>query len=320
MISFVIPLMNEEENLRALHEELSSAIHAARLESTEIIFIDDGSTDGSWNVVEEIAQDDPRVTGIKFRRNFGKAAALTAGFAQASGNVIFTLDGDLQDDPVEIPRFLAKLDDGFDLVSGWKKRRHDPWHKVGPSRVFNWLVSNVTHCHLHDHNCGYKAYRRAVIDEVTIHGELHRFVPALAHARGFRVGELEVHHRARTHGVSKYGFSRFLKGLFDLFQVRFVTRYGQRPLHVLGTIGLGFFGLGMLGLIVLMVGAAFGWSVALTVVPAIASGALAITGTLLIALGFVAELLTSYNLDVSKTYTIAAKVGSQTAAQEFVRP
>ncbi len=178
-----------------------------------------------------IAARDPRVRGIRLRRNFGKAAALTAGFQAVRGTVVFTLDADLQDDPAEIPRFLAMLDQGLDVVSGWKRTRHDPWHKVYPSRVFNGLVSYLTGCHLHDHNCGFKAYRAEVLREVGIYGELHRFVPVLAHARGFRVGEIEVNHRARRFGSSKYGVSRFIKGLLDLLTVRFLTRFvALRPL------------------------------------------------------------------------------------------
>jgi glycosyltransferase involved in cell wall biosynthesis len=309
MISFVIPLKNEVDNLAELHEELAAIASRAGLGEIETIYIDDGSTDASWRVVESLARGDDRVRGIRFRRNFGKAAALTAGFQAARGEIVFTLDGDLQDDPAEIPRFLAKLDEGFDLVSGWKKRRHDPWHKVGPSRVFNWLVSRVTHCRLHDHNCGFKAYRRIVIDDIRIYGELHRFVPALAYARGFKVGEIEVHHRARRFGVSKYGVSRFLKGLLDLATVRFLTHYGQRPLHMLGTAGLALTGAGGLGLAVLMAGGWLGWNLGWIVAPAILAGAVLVIGVQLIGLGLLAELVTSYNLDGSETYSIAETIG-----------
>jgi glycosyltransferase involved in cell wall biosynthesis len=309
MISFVIPLKNEVDNLAELHGELAAIASRAGLGEIETIYIDDGSTDASWRVVESLARGDDRVRGIRFRRNFGKAAALTAGFQAARGEIVFTLDGDLQDDPAEIPRFLAKLDEGFDLVSGWKKRRHDPWHKVGPSRVFNWLVSRVTHCRLHDHNCGFKAYRRILIDDIRIYGELHRFVPALAYARGFKVGEIEVHHRARRFGVSKYGVSRFLKGLLDLATVRFLTHYGQRPLHMLGTAGLALTGAGGLGLAVLMAGGWLGWNLGWIVAPAILAGAVLVIGVQLIGLGLLAELVTSYNLDGSETYSIAETIG-----------
>ncbi len=310
MISFVIPLKNEVDNLATLHAELAEVATRADLGVVEFLFIDDGSSDGSWRVVEGLAQADDRVRGIKFRRNFGKAAALTAGFLASRGEIVFTLDGDLQDDPAEVPRFLAKLAEGFDLVSGWKKRRHDPWHKVGPSRVFNRLVSRVTHCRLHDHNCGFKVYRRVVLDNIRIYGELHRFVPALAYAQGFRVDEIEVHHRARRFGVSKYGVSRFLKGLLDLVTVRFLTHYGQRPLHILGPTGLASIGVGGVGLMVLVVGGLMGWSAGWIVAPSAFAAALLVIGVLLIGLGLIAELVTSYSLDESKTYSIAATVGT----------
>jgi glycosyltransferase involved in cell wall biosynthesis len=315
MISFVIPLYNEVDNLAALHAELAEAVAAAGLDEVEFLFVDDGSTDGSWRVVEEIAAGDGRAAGIRFRRNFGKAAALMAGFRAARGTLVFTLDGDLQDDPVEIPRFLAKLDeDGLDLVSGWKRKRHDPWHKVGPSRIFNQLVSRVTGLHLHDHNCGYKLYRRAVLDELVIYGELHRFVPALAHARGFRVGEIEVHHRARRFGRSKYGVSRFLKGLLDMLTVSFLTRYGTRPLHAFGAVGLGFLGLGLVGLVV--IGAARGLgSTSWPVAPIVLAAASLIIGVQLVGLGLVAEKVTASRLCIEDTYSIAATVGPAAAAR-----
>jgi len=309
MISFIIPLKNEAENLAVLHAELAEVVTRAGLDDVEFLFIDDGSSDGSWRIVEDLASGDKRVRGIKFRRNFGKAAALTAGFQASRGAIVFTLDGDLQDDPIEVPRFLAKLDEGFDLVSGWKKRRYDPWHKVGPSRVFNWLVSRVTHCRLHDHNCGFKVYRRSVLNEVRIYGELHRFVPALAYARGFRISEIEVHHRARRFGISKYGGGRFLKGLLDLFTVRFLTHYGQRPLHLMGTIGLAAIGGGGLGLAVLIVAGLRGWSGGGLAVPAVLTTALLVIGAVWIGLGFLGELITSSSLDETKTFSIAATVG-----------
>lgn len=311
MISVVIPLYNEVDNLAALHAELAAAVAAAGLDGVEFLFVDDGSRDGSWRVVEELAAADDRVRGVRFRRNFGKAAALTAGFRAARGELVFTLDGDLQDDPAEIPRFLARLDaDGLDLLSGWKRKRHDPWHKVGPSRIFNRLVNVATGLHLHDHNCGYKLYRRAVLDEVTIYGELHRFVPALAHARGFRVGEIEVHHRARRFGRSKYGVSRFLKGLLDLGTVSFLTRYGMRPFHAFGTAGLGFVSLGGLGLVLLAVARGLGatsWPVA----PVVLATASVVIGVQLLGLGLVAERVTASRVRAEDTFSIAATIGAR---------
>ena len=243
----VIPVYNEQASLRQLHDELLQIAREQSLQ-LDICFVDDGSTDDSWTVIEQLASDSPRTYGIRFRRNFGKAAALSAGFAEAKGSVVFTLDADLQDNPKEIPRFLAMLDEGYDVVSGWKVVRHDPWHKTLLSRVFNGLVGWMTGLKLHDHNCGFKCYRREVLSEVDLYGELHRFIPVLANARGFRVGEIGVEHRARTHGQSKYCFERFIKGFLDLLTVYFLTGYRQRPQHLLGTLGLVFFGLGAMGL------------------------------------------------------------------------
>lgn len=315
MTSFVIPVFNEEESLAQLHAELSNACSAARLDPVEFVFVDDGSRDGSWGVIRRLAEADPRVRGLRFRRNFGKAAALTAGFRAATGAIVFTLDADLQDDPAEIPRLLDLLAADLDVVSGWKRTRHDPWHKVGPSRVFNALVSYLTGCRLHDHNCGFKVYRREVLDEVAIYGELHRFIPVLAHARGFRVGEIEVHHRARRFGRSKYGVTRFVKGLLDLLTVRFLTRFSVRPLHVLGALGLGLILLGGLGLFYL----AIAW-----LDPAnrpighrpllIYSAALLGVGTQLFCLGILAELVTAYNVRPERLYSIGEQVGPAATA------
>ena len=247
MLSIVIPVYNESESLAELFAELADVAKAEQLE-VDIVFVDDGSTDDSWDVIRRLAAADDRVRGIRFRRNFGKAAALSAGFGATRGRVVMTLDADLQDDPHEIPRFLAELENDLDVVSGWKKVRHDPWHKVFPSRVFNWLVSVMTGVRLHDHNCGMKCYRREVLGEVRLYGELHRFVPVLAAARGYRVGEIVIRHRARRFGQSKYGVRRFVKGFLDLLTVKFLTGFGQRPQHLLGTVGLFCFLIGGLGL------------------------------------------------------------------------
>ncbi len=247
MLSVVIPVHNEDQSLAALHQELDE-VAAAEGYRLEVVFVDDGSSDDSWKVIRRLAEEDTRVRGLRFRRNFGKAAALSAGFAAARGDLVMTLDGDLQDDPHEIPSFLEKMGQDLDVVSGFKKVRHDPWHKVGPSRVFNWMVSTLTGVHLHDHNCGMKCYRREIFEEVRLYGELHRFVPVLAAARGFRVGEVVVQHRARKFGRSKYGVTRIVKGFLDLLTVKFLTGFGQRPQHMLGTLGLASFFLGVFGL------------------------------------------------------------------------
>lgn len=251
-ISLVIPVFDEEESLGVLHAEIVRVVEQLEADA-ELLFIDDGSRDGSWKKILTLCEQDPRVSAVRFRRNFGKAAALAAGFALARGDVVFTLDADLQDDPSEIPRFLEKLDEGYDLVSGWKRVRHDPWHKTLPSRIFNRMVSSLTDVHLHDHNCGFKCYRDEVLDEIQLYGEFHRFTPVLASAQGFRVSEIEVNHRPRRYGVSKYGWGRLAKGFIDLLTVKFLTSYQYRPQHLLGTVGLGFMTAGILGLLYLMV-------------------------------------------------------------------
>jgi len=312
MISIVVPVHDEEDSLTALYGELEAVFADGGKGAVEFIFVDDGSRDGSWAVLVALSQRDPRLRAIRFRRNFGKAAALTAGFQAARGELVFTLDGDLQDDPDEIPRFLAKLGEGYDVISGWKKTRHDPWHKVYPSRVFNWIVSRLSGCRLHDHNCGFKLYRAQVLREIGIYGELHRFIPVLAHARGFRVSEVEVRHRRRRHGTSKYGVSRFLKGFLDLLTVRFLTRFSQRPLHVLGGIGMALFGLGSLGMLYLAV---------LWLDPSnrpigsrpmlLYSIALLLVGVQLVSLGILAELVTAYNIRAEDTYSVAETIPAQ---------
>jgi glycosyltransferase involved in cell wall biosynthesis len=306
MISVVIPVHDEEASLATLMDELDRVFRADVPLPVEFIFVDDGSRDGSWRALIELAARDPRARAIRFRRNFGKAAALTAGFESARGDLVFTLDGDLQDDPAEIPRFLRALDSGYDVISGWKKKRHDPWHKVYPSRVFNWTVSFLTGCRLHDHNCGFKVYRREVVREIGIYGELHRFIPVLAHARGFRVGEIEVAHRPRRHGTSKYGISRFLKGFLDLLTVRFITRFSQRPLHVLGGVGFMLMAVGALGMLYLAVvwldpdHQPIGHRPLLFY-----SIALLLLGVQLVSLGVLAELITAFNIKGEDTYSIA---------------
>jgi len=236
-LSVVVPAMNEEGNIPALHRAIADVLDATAT-SFELILVDDGSIDGTWQAIEALAARDRRVIGLRHRRNFGKARGLATGFAAASGDLILTMDADLQDDPAEIPRFLAKLDEGFDLVSGWKQRRQDPLGKTFPSRVFNATVRAVSGVPLHDFNCGFKIYRADVVHTIRLYGELHRFTPVLAHAEGFRVGELPVRHHPRRWGTSKYGWSRLIKGFLDLLTVTFLTEYRQRPMHVLGVPGV----------------------------------------------------------------------------------
>ncbi len=249
-VSFVVPTLDESESIQKLRAEIDRVCDDHAIDP-QVIFVDDGSKDSSWQVLESMVASDENTEAIKFRRNFGKAAALAAGFDAARGELVITMDADLQDDPNEIPRFLAKIDDGFDVVSGWKRVRHDPWHKVLPSRVFNWLVSRLTGVKLHDHNCGFKAYRREIFDEVKLYGELHRFVPVLAAARGWKVGEIEVEHHAREFGRSKYGVTRIVKGFLDLLTIYFLTGFGRRPLHLVGSMGLICFAAGGVGIVYL---------------------------------------------------------------------
>jgi len=315
MLSTVIPVFNEAESLVALHGELDAVAREQNYQ-LDIVFVDDGSSDGSWQVIRQLAASDPRVRGIRFRRNFGKAAALSAGFRAARGELVMTLDADLQDDPREIPNFLARMNEGLDVVSGWKQVRHDPWHKVLPSRVFNAMVSWLTGVPLHDHNCGMKSYRREIFREVRLYGELHRFVPVLAAARGFKVGEIAIQHRPRKFGHSKYGLKRFVKGFLDLLTVKFLTGFGQRPQHLLGTVGLGAFVLGLAGLTYL----AGNWVVArfrpdlhllpLHQRPALiySLGALLLGGQLM-SIGFLAELITAYQGRDEDTYSVAEETG-----------
>ncbi len=262
MLSIVIPVLDEAESLPKLYDELRRVLDDSPrtpFDESEIIFVDDGSRDESWEVIKRLRESDTRVRAIRFRRNFGKAAALNAGIGTATGEWIITMDADLQDDPAEIPRFFAAADEhGWDVVSGWKRVRHDPWHKVWPSRVFNKMVSRLTGVQLHDHNCGFKLYRREVFDRIVLYGERHRFVPVLAAAWGWSIGEIEVHHRAREHGRSKYGVWRIVKGFLDLLTIYFLTGYGQRPQHLLGSIGLFAFLIGGVGIVGLT--AAWGFS------------------------------------------------------------
>ena len=311
LYSVVIPVFNEAESLAKLIDELQ-AVGSDHQHGSEIILVDDGSTDHSWQVISDLAEKNDLVTGLRLRRNFGKAAALSAGFEVAEGEFIFTMDADLQDDPKEIPDFLAKLESPkFDVVSGWKKIRHDPIHKTFPSKIFNWLVSRLTGVKLHDHNCGFKCYRREVLSEIDLYGEMHRFIPVLANARGFQVGELVVEHRKRQFGVSKYGFKRFFKGFLDLLTVYFLTGYRQRPQHLLGAFGLGSFSLGFAGLTYL----AIYWMIRvfgefpdmepLHQRPLLiySLGAL-LLGAQLMSIGFIAELITAYYRRDTKPFSI----------------
>ena len=244
-LSVVIPLYNEEGSLKELHQQLRSTLSRMNLRY-EILFIDDGSTDRSFQVLRDLKRTDKHIKVIRFRRNYGKSAALSVGFEKAQGNIVVTLDADLQDDPAEIPSLKKRIDDGLDLVSGWKKKRKDPISKTIPSRFFNFVTARLTGIRIHDFNCGMKAYRREVIKTVKVYGELHRYVPVLAHWEGFKVGEVVVQHRPRKFGKSKFGVGRFWRGFLDLLTALFTTRYLRSPLHLFGFWGLVAVGAGVM--------------------------------------------------------------------------
>ena len=246
-ISIVIPFLDESESLPELTEWIRNVVTKNNF-SYEIIMIDDGSTDSSWQVVEELRNKNPCIKGIKFQRNYGKSAALNEGFRAAQGNVVITMDADLQDSPEEIPELRRMiLEDGYDLVSGWKKIRHDPWSKTIPSKFFNWFTTKVSKIKLHDFNCGLKAYKLKVVKSIEVYGEMHRYIPLLAKWSGFKkIGEKVVEHRARKYGRSKFGMTRLITGGLDLASIVFVGKYAKRPMHFFGTWGaffsvLGFF-------------------------------------------------------------------------------
>jgi glycosyltransferase involved in cell wall biosynthesis len=291
VISVVVPLLNEESSLEELYGEIAAALEA-RGETFEVVFVDDGSTDGSSAVLSRLHDEQANVVVVRLRRNFGKAAALQAGFLEARGEVIVTIDADLQDDPAEIPQLLAKLDEGFDLVSGWKTRRNDPFLRRVFSRVFNRTTALISGVRLHDVNCGLKAYRPEVVQGMRLYGELHRFVPVLAAYQGYRVAEIPVNHRARQHGRSRYGLERYLRGFFDLLSVTFMGRYRYRPLHLFGSIGLLMGAVGFVILTYLSVLWFLGQGIGGR--PLFFLGVLlVVVGIQLVSLGLLSELITS---------------------------
>lgn len=246
LLSFVIPVKDEEACVEELADRIVASVDSTCPEyAAELVFIDDGSTDRSWDVIQSISTRYPGIVqAIRFRRNLGKALALDAGFRASRGEVVFTMDADLQDDPKEIPRFLKKLEEGLDLVSGWKRTRHDPLSKTLPSKLFNGVTAWVTGVRLNDFNCGFKCYRREIVDNIRLYGELHRYIPVLAADLGYRVGEIEVEHHPRVHGRSKYGWERYVRGFIDLLTVLATTRWLVKPGHLFGGIGVG---LGIIG-------------------------------------------------------------------------
>lgn len=300
-LSFIIPVMNEQETVKELFDRIRAQAEDHSRE-WEIVFIDDGSTDASWDAIEGLSLQFPEnVEAIRFRSNQGKAAALNAGYDRVKGEIIFTLDADLQDDPKEIPRFLEKLNEGYDIVSGWKRKRHDPWHKVLPSRVFNKMLSKLNGVNLHDHNCGFKCYRREVVKALPMYGEMHRMVPSLASIDGFKSAEIPVEHHARQHGVSKYGVKRFIRGFMDMWSVYFLKNFRERPQHLMGGIalGLGTFGAALWGLSVLM---------SLPVAFAVAGPVMIGAALCILMIGFAAELKVHHQLKGAQSHPVVEAI------------
>ena len=303
-VTVLVPVLDEEDSVGPLAEQVAAAIEGAG-RSFEIVFVDDGSRDRTSQRIREARQSDRRVKLVRLRQNFGKAAALAAGIDHSEGGIVITMDGDLQDDPREIPRFLEKLiDDDLDLVSGWKKKRRDSFSKRVLSKIFNWVTRKVAGVELHDFNCGFKAYRREVLEQVSIYGELHRYIPVLASQKGFRIGELRVEHHARRHGVSKYGLDRIYKGPLDLLTVLFITRYTPRPLHLFGILG------GLLTLVGLLVNGYLAWvwmfaGGSLSNRPLLLLGILLmVIGLQVLTTGLLAEMITSKSFKSSETYSV----------------
>lgn len=307
-VSYVIPVKDEEESLEELYSRIRSVSENLSI-PFEIIFIDDGSSDKSFFVLKSISEKDNRVKIIRFRRNFGKASALSAGFEKAKGDIVITLDADLQDDPKEIPKFIRLIEEGYDVVSGWKKERKDPISKRLPSKIFNKLTSFLTGVDIHDFNCGFKAYRREVVENLEIYGELYRYIPALAQAKGFKVGEVIVEHHPRRYGKSKYGWERIVKGFLDLFTVVFITRFLKRPMHFFGGTGLFFFVFGFiinLGLTIykFTTGALIGNR------PLLLFGVLLmILGVQFLSIGLLGEMINNVTHGRKKEYIILEEIG-----------
>ena len=289
-LSIIIPVYNEEQSLKELFLKIGEVLNTLN-KSHEIIFVDDGSTDNTFAVLKELSERNGKLKAIRFRRNFGKSAALTAGFKYAKGDFIITIDGDLQDDPEEIPNFLEKIKDGYDLVVGWKAERKDPIGKKIISRFFNGLTGWLTNVKVHDSNCCFKIFRNYVVKNIRLHGELHRYIPALAHWQGYKIAEIKVKHRLRKYGKSKYGFSRLFKGFLDLITVKFLMSYLNRPIHFFGQAGLLLLFLGFLsGVATLIYKFIFGLPLKATQLPLL-TVFLVIIGIQFILMGLLAEIL-----------------------------
>ena len=307
-VSVVIPVLNEAETVQPLADQVTQVLDELG-RSCEVIFVDDGSRDSTVERVRQAHAEDARIHLVRLRRNFGKAAALCAGFDVSHGDLVVTMDGDLQDDPSEIPTLIEKLEsEDLDLVSGWKQHRQDPISKRLPSKLFNWVTRKLARIDLHDFNSGFKVYRREVVDEIALYGELHRYIPVLAGRKGFTVGETAVRHHRRQHGTSKYGWDRFYKGLLDLITVLFITRYTRRPLHLFGVIGLSslFVGLAINSYLVIL------WLQGqyLSNRPLLLLGILLmLLGIQVLTTGLIGEMITYKNFHRSDTYSVKERLG-----------
>lgn len=306
-ISVIIPVFNEQDSLPELHRRLTAVLQEMN-RSYEIVFVNDGSTDDSDEVLVELAKNDVQVRYIEFQKNFGKSAALSAGFKYSSGQFVVTMDSDLQDDPNEIPNLLAKLEEGYDLVSGWKKKRNDPWTKRLPSKVYNYFTSIFSGIRLHDFNCGLKAYRTAVVKTMSVYGEMHRYLPVIAHQNGFKVTEIPVTHHPRQFGESKFGAARFTRGAFDLMTITFLTRYKKRPLHFFGSWGMTSTFIGFIILLILAIQKIV-YQEHLSNRPLLFLGVLlVIVGVQFISIGLIGEMITETRKDTDP-YLIRTRLG-----------
>lgn len=309
-ISVVIPLLNEEESLRELHDWIVSVMDKGAY-TYELILIDDGSTDASWQVIRQLIAANPRVSGIRFRRNYGKSAGLNVGFQKSRGDVIITMDADLQDSPEEIPAMYAMIvDEGYDIVSGWKKKRFDPISKTIPTKLYNFVTSAISGVKLHDMNCGLKAYRAQVVKSIEVYGEMHRYIPVIAKWAGFtKIGEKVVQHQARKYGVSKFGLSRFVYGPLDLLSIMFMGKFGKRPMHFFGVWGSVIMLAGILLLSWLSLSKLFFQTVGIADRPAFYLGILmVIVGVQLFIAGFLGELV-SRSAPERNTYLVSEELG-----------
>ena len=309
-ISVIVPLLNEEESLPELTEWIARVMNEHQF-SYEVILVDDGSTDTSWEVIESLQKKNERIHGIRFQRNYGKSAALNEGFRSCLGQVVITMDADLQDSPDEIPALYQMITrGGYDLVSGWKKVRHDPISKTLPSRFFNWVTSKVSKIKLHDFNCGLKAYRLSVVKGIEVYGEMHRYIPLIAKWAGFKkIGEKVVQHHARKYGVSKFGMGRLITGGLDLASIMFVGKYGKRPMHFFGSWGMFFFLFGFIVSFYLFISKFFFDKTGLTQRPLFFAALVAmIIGTQLFVTGFLAEMI-SRNSPHRNAYLVEKRTG-----------